>query len=63
MGEIDEDGFFVFKRRKGVRDAWLESIDENEEAQAADKLVKKIKTETRFKSVYEAQDKINENDE
>jgi len=30
MGEIDEDGFFVFNKRKRLRDAWMDSLNENE---------------------------------
>ena len=56
MGEIDDDGFFVFNERgRGRnRDAWLESIGEGDEYAVADRILKKIKTESRFKTVYEA---------
>ena len=60
LGEVDGEGYFVFARRRKVRDPWLESIEENEEPEIADKIVKRIKTESRFKSVYEANDKLNE---
>ena len=26
IGDFDEEGFFLFNRKKGVKDAWLESI-------------------------------------
>jgi hypothetical protein len=26
MGDIDEDGFFVFKKKNQYKDAWLQSI-------------------------------------
>lgn len=30
MGDIDEEGYFVFKRKNKNRDAWLESINNGE---------------------------------
>jgi hypothetical protein len=51
LGNVDDDGFFVFKRGRQNRDAWLESIGEGNEEEIVDGMVKKIK-ETRFKSVY-----------
>ena len=58
-GGFDEEGFFLFNRRKRVRDPWLDSVGQAEDAEVADKLAKRIKTESRFKSVYEANEKIN----
>lgn len=26
LGEVDKDGFFVFKKKNRVRDAWLDSL-------------------------------------
>ena len=26
MGEIDQDGYFVFSKKRGYRDAWLEWV-------------------------------------
>jgi hypothetical protein len=43
MGGIDDDGFFVFKRKNKNRDAWLDSINEGEDNEIVDKLKKKIK--------------------
>lgn len=43
MGEVDAEGFFVFKRRKGeVRDAWLDSLGAGSEEQLMEGLQKKI---------------------
>ncbi len=54
MGDIDQDGYFVFKRRGEYRDAWLESIEEGNDMMVADKVKKKIKTEgVTFKGVYD----------
>ena len=41
MGDIDEDGFFIFKRRH--KDAWLDSLNQDG-ADELDNLRKKIKT-------------------
>ena len=27
MGQIDEDGFFVFNKKRRVKDAWLDSLN------------------------------------
>jgi hypothetical protein len=31
LGEIDEDGFFVFSKKRQNKDAWLQSIEDNDE--------------------------------
>lgn len=43
MGDIDEDGFFVFKNKRRNRDPWLDSLDHQDGEEAIDKLRKKIK--------------------
>jgi hypothetical protein len=54
MGDIDQEGYFVFKRRGEYRDAWLESIEEGSDMMVADKVKKKIKTEgVTFTGVYD----------
>ncbi len=54
MGDIDQEGFFVFKRRNEYRDAWLDSIEEGNDIMVADKVKKKIKTEgAGWKGVYD----------
>lgn len=59
MGQIDEEGFFVFDRKKRVRDPWLDSIGEAEDGQVADQISKRIKETSRFQSVYEAGEQLN----
>lgn len=44
MGDIDEDGFFVFKKKNQYKDAWLQSIEEDDDQMLADKVKKKVKT-------------------
>lgn len=61
LGDVDEDGFFVFNRKNRVRDAWLDTVGEAEDADVADHLVKKIKEGGRFQSVYEAGEQLNRN--
>lgn len=61
LGDVDEDGFFVFNRKSKVRDAWLDSIGQADDAEVADQLVKKIKEGGRFQSVYEAGEQLNKN--
>ncbi len=54
MGDIDHEGYFVFKRRGEYRDAWLDSIQEGNDMMVADKVKKKIKTEgVTFKGLYD----------
>ena len=60
MGEIDEDGFFVFNRKRGYRDAWLDSIAEQNEEKVVDQLRKQIKEENRFKSVEQEENRASE---
>jgi hypothetical protein len=43
MGEIDEEGFFVFNKKRQNRDAWLQSLEDKDADGAVDKLRKKIK--------------------
>jgi hypothetical protein len=57
---LDEEGFFVFKRKNKNRDAWLDSINEGEDNEIVDKLKKKIKDEGGYQNVYQADRKINE---
>ena len=52
MGDIDEDGFFVFSNKRRYKDAWLDSLNEDGE-DAVDTLRKKIKLEQREKNVYQ----------
>lgn len=52
LGEMNEDGFFVFNRKNKVNDAWLSSIGEADEAEVTEQIVKKIKEGGRFQSVY-----------
>ena len=47
MGEIDQTGFFVFNNRKKMRDAWVDSLNDNDGEQAIDTLRKKIKLQQR----------------
>lgn len=54
MGEIDEDGFFVFSKKRHLKDAWLDSLHDNEGEQAIDRLRKRIKQEQGFQDVYQA---------
>lgn len=65
MGDIDEDGFFVFSKKRQLKDAWLQSLEENDGEGAVDTLRKKIKQEHRFQNVYDADPNRNEdvNDE
>jgi len=43
MGDVDADGFFVFKKRKGeIRDAWLDSLGAGDDEQLMEGLQKKI---------------------
>ena len=61
MGDIDQEGYFVFKRRGEYRDAWLDSIEEGNDMMVADKVKKKIKTEgVTFKGLYD-EDKQGDN--
>lgn len=60
MGEFDGDGFFLFNHKKRVRDPWLDSVGQAEDEEVADRIAKRIKTESRFQSVYEATDEVNE---
>jgi hypothetical protein len=54
MGEIDEDGFFVFSKKRHLKDAWLDSLHDNEGEQAIEQLRKRIKQEQGFQDVYQA---------
>ena len=60
MGEIDQDGFFVFSRKRGYRDAWLDSIAEQNEENAIDEMRKRIKEDGRELGVEEGDRRINE---
>ena len=52
----------MFNKKKRVRDAWLDSIGQADDGEVADNLAKRIKTESRFQSVYEADHKkLNQN--
>ena len=54
MGQIDQDGFFVFKRKNQYTDAWLDSMEEGNDLMVADKVKKRIKTEgAGYKGIYE----------
>lgn len=54
MGNIDQEGYFVFKKRGDYKDAWLDSIEEGNDMMVADKVKKRIKTEgAGYKGVYE----------
>jgi hypothetical protein len=59
MGEIDEEGFFVFSKKRQNRDAWLQSLEDNEEDGAVDNLRKKIKEEQGFQNVYDVDPQAN----
>lgn len=54
MGDIDEEGFFVFHGKKRARDPWLDSLEEEKEG-SVDQLRKKIKLEQREKTVYQVE--------
>jgi hypothetical protein len=56
LGEIDEDGFFVFSKKRQQGDRWLQSLEDPDEAG----LRKKIKEEHRFQNVYDADVKLND---
>ncbi len=43
MGQIDEEGFFLFNKKRNLKDAWLDSINDGEDDEAVDKMRKKIK--------------------
>ncbi len=61
MGDIDQDGYFVFNDKKRARDPWLDSLNEDGE-EAIDTLRKKIKMEQRERNVFEADRKLQEDD-
>ncbi len=42
MGDIDQEGFFIFHGKRRSRDPWLDSLDQDGD-EALDKLRKKIK--------------------
>ena len=43
MGEIDKEGFFVFKRNKdGVKDAWLDSLQMGNDEEVIKSIQKKV---------------------
>lgn len=44
MGEFDDEGFFLFKRKRGLTDAWLDSVRQAEDGQVADHIAKRIKS-------------------
>ena len=46
MGDIDEEGFFVFGNKRRFKDAWLDSLNDDGE-NAIDNMRKKIKLQQR----------------
>lgn len=60
MGDIDEEGFFVFKNKRRMRDPWLDSLEQEGE-EAIDRIRKKIKLEQREMTVYDADRKLQDN--
>ena len=45
MGEIDQDGYFVFSKKRGYKDAWLDSIAEQDEGQVIEEMQKRVREE------------------
>ena len=60
MGEIDQDGYFVFSKKRGYRDAWLDSIAEQDEGQVIEEMRKRVKEDGRELGVEEGERRMNE---